>query len=76
VVRTLQAYNERLNEQTEHRLIDEKVRIDQRLRRNKVFHGLHGKISSFTIKKVLEYVESLKHGSTTSIRDYTNSFSR
>lgn len=59
-VRAFQAYNERLNEQTEHRLADERIRIDTRLRFDERFDGLHTQISPFAMRKVLEHVESFE----------------
>jgi hypothetical protein len=53
VIRAFQAYNERLNEQIEDRLANERIRIDLKPRSDEVFHGLHTQISSFALKKVL-----------------------
>ncbi|KIX02559.1 uncharacterized protein Z518_03471 [Rhinocladiella mackenziei CBS 650.93] len=75
-IRTFQAYNERLNEQTEHRLADERIRIDLRLRHDSVFFGLHTRISSFALKKVLEHVEYFKRQPFAGIGCCTNRFTR
>jgi hypothetical protein len=74
VIRAFQAYNERLNEQIEDRLANERIRIDLKLRYDEVFHGLHTQISSFALKKVLEHVESFKKKPSNSIGCCTNRF--
>ena len=74
VIRAFQAYNERLHEQIEDRLANERIRIDLKLRYDEVFHGLYTQISSFALKKVLEHVESFKKKPSNSIGCCTNRF--
>jgi len=75
-VRAFKAFIERSIEDTEYKLGVERIRIDMKLRYNPVFRGLHNRISSFAIRKVLEHIESFKNQSLMSASCCTNTFSR
>jgi len=76
VVRSIHAYIERFNDETNHELDVERIRIDMQLRDKLVFRGLHDRVSSFTMRKVLEHVESFKKDSLATVGCCTNTFSR